>query len=351
MASVTLGKSSVRSDIIVVAMRVPFGIFDHVDRGEGPLAALYESRLRLVEAADAAGFRTYHVAEHHATSLGMAPSPGIFLAALAKRTRRIRFGPLVYILPLYPPLRLIEEICMLDQLSGGRFELGVGRGISPYELAYNNVDFLEAAEIYEEALQVIVAGLTQKTLTYRGRHYQFRGVPMELEPVQRPHPPLWQGVTSAESATAAAKRGASVVGHGPIAGLRPIVEAYLAAWDGQASGAGLVGCGRHIHVAETDAEAMKIAAPAYRAWYDSLVSLWRKFRSVPFHFAETLEIAIAKDSAIVGSPATVRAEIERHLSESRCNYFVTRFAYGTLTHEQSARSLALFASEVMPHFA
>src|ERR1043166_8614206 len=90
-------------------MRVPFGIFDHVDRGEGPLAALYESRLRLVEAADAAGFRTYHVAEHHATSLGMAPSPGIFLAALAKRTRRIRFGPLVYILPLYPPLRLIEH--------------------------------------------------------------------------------------------------------------------------------------------------------------------------------------------------------------------------------------------------
>src|SRR5207247_4396537 len=143
---------------------------------------------------------------------------------------------------------------------------------------------LEAAEIYEEALQVILAGLTQKTLTYRGRHYQFRGVPMELEPVQRPHPPLWQGVTSAESATAAAKRGASVVGHGPIAGLRPIVEALLAAWDGRASGAGLVGCGRHIHVAETDAEAMKIAAPAYRAWYDSLVSLWRKFRSVPFHF-------------------------------------------------------------------
>src|SRR3989442_9453684 len=132
--------------MIQVAMRVECGIFDHVDGGEGSLAALYDSRLRLVEAADTAGFRTYHVAEHHATSLGMAPSPGIFLAALAQRTRRIRFGPLVYILPLYPPLRLIEEICMLDQLSGGRFGLGVGRGFSPYEIAYNNVDFLQAAE-------------------------------------------------------------------------------------------------------------------------------------------------------------------------------------------------------------
>src|SRR5713101_3502305 len=207
-------------------MKVEFGVFDHVDRGETSLAALYESRLTLTSAYDAAGFRTYHVAEHHATSLGMAPSPAVYLAAVAQRTRRLRFGPLVYILPLYTPLRLIEEICMLDQMSGGRFELGVGRGISPYELAYNNVDFLEAAEIYEEALQVILAGLTSKTLTHRGRHYQFKKVPMVLKPVQRPYPPLWQGVTSVESAIAAARRGASVVGHGPIGGLRPIVDAY-----------------------------------------------------------------------------------------------------------------------------
>ena len=327
-------------------MTVEFGVFDHVDRGDAPLGALYESRLSLVEAYDATGFRTYHVAEHHATSLGMAPSPGVYLAAVAQRTRRLRFGPLVYILPLYTPLRLIEEICMLDQMSGGRFELGVGRGISPYELAYCNLNFLDAAEIYEESLQVILAGLTSKTLTHIGKHYQYRGVPIEIAPVQKPYPPLWQGVTSVESAVGAAKRGANAVSHGPIAGVRPIAEAYL----GASGGKGLVGCGRHIFVADTDAEAMKVAAPAYKVWYDSLVSLWRKFRSVPYHFAENLELALAKDSAIVGSPATVRAEIERHVAETRCNYFVTRFAYGNLTHEESARSLALFTSEVMPHF-
>ncbi|HYE92870.1 MAG TPA: LLM class flavin-dependent oxidoreductase [Terriglobales bacterium] len=330
-------------------MSVAFGVFDHLDRGPGPLHELYESRLKLVEAYDAAGFRGYHVAEHHATPLGMAPSPGIYLAAVAQRTRRLRFGPLVYIVPLYPPLRLIEEICMLDQLSNGRFELGVGRGISPYELAYSNVSFLEAADIHEEALQVILAGLTSKTLTHRGHYFQFRGVPMELEPVQRPHPPLWQGVTSPESAAAAARRGANVVGHGPIGGMRPIADAYLSVTGGTLeNNRGFVGCGRHIFVADTDEEARKVAAPAYKAWYDSLVSLWRKFRSIPYHFAESLEIALARDAAIVGSPATVRAEIERHVAESRCNYFVTRFAYGTLTYEQSARSLALFANEVMP---
>src|ERR1700722_3403011 len=102
------------------AMR--FGVFDHVDRGAGPLHAFYQDRLALTEEYDRAGFHAYHVAEHHATPLGCAPSPGLFLAAVAQRTTRLRFGPLVYTLPLYHPLRLLDEICMLDQISGGRLE-------------------------------------------------------------------------------------------------------------------------------------------------------------------------------------------------------------------------------------
>lgn len=104
-----------------------FGLFDWIDRGTVPLHQLYAERLRLLEAADAAGFFCYHLAEHHATPLGMAPSPALFLTAAAQHTQRIRLGPLVYLLPLYNPLRLIEEVCMLDHLSGGRLELGVGR--------------------------------------------------------------------------------------------------------------------------------------------------------------------------------------------------------------------------------
>ena len=103
-----------------------FGLFDWIDRGETPLHQLYEERLRLLEAADAAGFLGYHLAEHHATPLGMAPSPSLFLTAAAQRTRNIRLGPLGYLLPLYDPLRLIEEVCMLDHISGGRLDLGVG---------------------------------------------------------------------------------------------------------------------------------------------------------------------------------------------------------------------------------
>ena len=112
-----------------------FGVFDHMDDADVPHGELYANRLRLAEAFDRAGFHAYHLAEHHGTPIGCAASPGLFLAALAQRTRRLRFGPMVYLLPFYHPLRLIEEVCMLDQMSGGRLELGIGRGVSPFETA------------------------------------------------------------------------------------------------------------------------------------------------------------------------------------------------------------------------
>jgi alkanesulfonate monooxygenase SsuD/methylene tetrahydromethanopterin reductase-like flavin-dependent oxidoreductase (luciferase family) len=117
----------------VLPVPLRFGVFDWVDDGDRPTADLYEDRLRMVEYADRGPFWCYHVAEHHGTPLGLAPSPNLFLAAAAQRTRRIRLGTLVNVLPLYDPVRLWEEVCMLDHLSGGRLELGIGRGGSPGE--------------------------------------------------------------------------------------------------------------------------------------------------------------------------------------------------------------------------
>src|SRR5437588_13032164 len=107
------------------------GVFDHLDRNERPLHAFYEERLKIVEAYDRGGFYAYHTAEHHATPLGHAASPSAFLAAVAQRTQRLHFRPLVYTRPLHNPLRLDEAICLLDQLSSARFDNGVGRGTAP----------------------------------------------------------------------------------------------------------------------------------------------------------------------------------------------------------------------------
>src|SRR5260370_39276679 len=103
-----------------------FGIFDHLDDSGLPLSAHFEERLKLIEAYDRAGFYGYHLAEHHNTPLGYAPSPGVFLSAVAQPTRQTRFGPMVYLLPLYHPLRLIDAICMLDQMRRGPLLVRVG---------------------------------------------------------------------------------------------------------------------------------------------------------------------------------------------------------------------------------
>jgi alkanesulfonate monooxygenase SsuD/methylene tetrahydromethanopterin reductase-like flavin-dependent oxidoreductase (luciferase family) len=148
-----------------------FGVFDHLDRDDQTLGDYYSARLQIIETYDRLGFYAYHVAEHHATPLGMAPSPSVFLAAVAQRTRQLRFGALVYALPLYHPLRMIEEICMLDQLSRGRLEIGFGRGSSPSELIYYGQDPDQSQKIYAEALELVVAGLTQRSLTFHGEFF------------------------------------------------------------------------------------------------------------------------------------------------------------------------------------
>src|SRR5580693_4561373 len=207
-----------------------FGVFDHLDRGERSITALYEERLQIIEHYDRTGFHAYHLAEHHSTPLGMAPSPSVYLSAVAQRTRRLRFGPLVYTLPLYHPLRLIDEICMLDQMSGGRLLLGVGRGISPIENRYFGHDPADTALMYAEALEVLLRGLTTQELTFEGRYYQFRDVPMELTPLQRPFPPLWYGIGRPDGTVWTAQHKVNIVTNLDAAMTRAITDRFRAEW-------------------------------------------------------------------------------------------------------------------------
>ena len=109
-----------------------FGIFDWIEWGEAPLNEVFEAKLKLMQHAEKCGFACYHVAEHHGTPLSINGSPGLFLASAAQRTERIRLSPLTYCLPWHNPYRLYNEICMLDQLSKGRLEVGVSRGVVPH---------------------------------------------------------------------------------------------------------------------------------------------------------------------------------------------------------------------------
>ena len=333
-----------------------FGIFDHMDRGNGSLGEQYESRLRLIEAYDRAGFHAYHLAEHHATPLGMAPSPSVFLAAVAQRTRRLRFGPLVYTLSLHHPLRLAEEICMLDHMSGGRLELGIGRGISPLELTAFGVDAAQAQPIYIEALAIVRQALTQQTVTFEGKFFHFRDVPIEMAPVQKPHPPLWYGVAKPEGTTWPAQNKVNIATNTPADRARVITDAYRAAWKAAGNSMAalpLVGMNRHIVIADSDAAAQASARRAYRVWYASFMKLWIKHNAKPPNavYPESFEELERIGLGVAGSPERVRRVLTEQVATAGINYLACRFAFGDLTFEEAHRSVALFVEGVMPALA
>jgi alkanesulfonate monooxygenase SsuD/methylene tetrahydromethanopterin reductase-like flavin-dependent oxidoreductase (luciferase family) len=331
-----------------------FGVFDHLDRGPGTLQQYYEDRLRIVEAYDRSGFYGYHVAEHHATPLGMAPSPSVFLSAIAQRTRRLRFGPFVWVLPLYHPLRMISEICMLDQMSGGRLEIGFGRGASPIELDYFGQNPAEAQKKYTEELEIVLKGLTQRSLTYKGEYYSFQDVPICLEPLQKPYPPIWYGVHATESARRAARRGLNIVSLDRTDETRDFVDAFLDEWRAAQRGrpVPMIGLGRFIVVAETDKEAETLARRAYPVWNESFNYLFTKHGTVPsIPRPPTYEAIHAEGKAIAGASKTVAAFLKRQMADAKCNYLVGQFAFGDLTLGETLRSIELFTREVMPALA
>ncbi len=334
-----------------------FGIFDHLDDSGQPLAKHFESRLKLVEAYDRAGFYGYHLAEHHNTPLGYAPSPSVFLSAVAQRTRQLKFGPMVYLLPLYHPLRLIDESCMLDQMSNGRFLYGVWRGISPIEVGFYGVDFARGAAQFHEAFEVIRLGLTEERLSFHGEFYDFDDVPVPMKPFQRPYPALWYGLGNPGSVAWCAANAANTVTRRPPGQVRSITDAYRAEWKrlGRAEAdLPLLGVNRHIIIAETEAAARETAGRAYPVWRYHMGKLWHDY-NVPFPLEAALpeEFAVLQQhgDAIAGTPAQVRDYIASEIAATGVNYYVCDFAFGAMTHAEAMRSIDLFAGEVMPAFA
>ncbi|MGA2392074.1 MAG: LLM class flavin-dependent oxidoreductase [Candidatus Lustribacter sp.] len=335
-----------------------FGAFDHIDRGIVPTAEQYEQRLQIVEAIEESGwFHAFHMAEHHGTPLGMAPSPSVFLAAVAQRTTTLRFGPMVYMMAGYHPYRLYEEICMLDQMSFGRLELGIGRGVSPIELSFLGVSSPELAnEMYAESLDVLFRAFANDgTLNFQGKHYQFDNVPVPMAPYQKPHPPLWYGIGSPERTIWATAYNVNLMTNQKAADARVIGDRFRLEW----ANAGkdprdlpFFASTKHLVIADTDAEALALAKSAYAMYTNHTTLLWRQ-RNIPRlrAWVDDFDEALAGRLIIAGSPKRVRDELAAFIEEAGINYLATRVAFGDLTFEQSLHSLELLTEQVLPDLA
>lgn len=339
-----------------------FGIFDHVDKSGRPLAQQFAERIEYVAAADRLGFYCYHVAEHHATPLNMVPVPGVFLGAVAQATQNIRLGPLTYLLPLYSPLRLIEEIGIFDHLSNGRMEIGVGRGVSPFELNYHNVDPETGREVFLETLDILIEGMTHDSLTYKGKHYNYKDVPMELPPLQKPHPPIWYPSSNPGGSAFAGERGLHYCTLGGMEAAKAAIDSYKEAYAKRGGtpigperpfpGGTAIGVSRQVTLADTDEDAWRIARPAYKKWHASLIKLWEENKVEGPAFArsmvDSVDKAMAGGAHLVGTPDKVAELLAEQIETLGINYMVIAFNIGDMAHEDAMRSVTLFGEEVMP---
>jgi alkanesulfonate monooxygenase SsuD/methylene tetrahydromethanopterin reductase-like flavin-dependent oxidoreductase (luciferase family) len=337
-------------------MGLQFGWWDHFEqRSDMPLWQQYDERIELIRHAEELGFYGYHIAEHHLTTLDMAPSPIVFLAAAARATKSIRLGTMVLCLPLYHPTRLVQEFCMIDQLSHGRFMPGVGRGVRDPEHELFGSDLAAMRDTYEEVLAILRQGLSTGRITHRGEQFQYDDVPVHFEMAQKPYPRFWYAGNLAR----AAEQGMNGLGRAT----RDMVEQYWQIWDAGRQRNDprflgddpLVGSTRHMVIAETDAEAVTLAKRAFVAYAEHFYCTDPRLGpaptpGLPSRGGTNFELMREAGQVLVGSPATVRDALRRYVETvgPKHNYLCGAFQWGDLTSEEARRSLDLFAAEVRP---
>jgi alkanesulfonate monooxygenase SsuD/methylene tetrahydromethanopterin reductase-like flavin-dependent oxidoreductase (luciferase family) len=177
----------------------------------GPLEEVYARALERIEIMDKTGFDAVWLAEHHFTTFSVCPSVHMLGTLAAARTDRLRIGTAVSLAALYHPLRLAEEVALLDVLSGGRVNWGAGRGFAHSEFNAFGVPVEESAERFREAVEIVLAAWTQARMSYRGKHFCFDDIEVMPKPLQAPHPPTWMAATSESAIDWAAGRGFSIL--------------------------------------------------------------------------------------------------------------------------------------------
>jgi alkanesulfonate monooxygenase SsuD/methylene tetrahydromethanopterin reductase-like flavin-dependent oxidoreductase (luciferase family) len=334
---------------------VNFGIFDWIEASGRPPAEVYEHKLELATAAERAGFHGFFIAEHHGTPLSIDGSPAALLSALFQRTRHLRAGALTFCLPWYHPYRFYSEVCMLDHLSYGRLELGVGRGVSPIEskiFGLNSID--ESRDKYRATLDTFFETCRKNTMAVGGVEAE-----VHVKPYQKPYPPLWFPSSSKDLIDFTARHGYHTAYIGRHADCGPLFARYRELWEKHRNDPGrhnahvaapFLAKTQHLVIADTDAEAERIGLAAYDAWARHIHHLTRKlgrpdvFKTTPYD----------EDSAqrlIAGAPRTVLEKLREMLRATGANYLLGIFSFGDLAPEHAMRSIELFATEVKPALA
>jgi alkanesulfonate monooxygenase SsuD/methylene tetrahydromethanopterin reductase-like flavin-dependent oxidoreductase (luciferase family) len=325
-----------------------------------------------MEWAEELGFDEVWLTEHHFIDYGLAVDPATLAAAAASRTRRVRIGLAAAILPFHHPVRLAEQLALIDIISNGRLDVGLGRGNRPAEFRGYNVPAEESRERFDETVEVMLRAWTEEHFSHRGRFYTVPEARVIPKPLQRPHPPLFQVCVSKDGIENTALRGWPMLNSllfGPVEQLvasRDIyvdtlkkvgrseaeVQQLLSRW----------GVSRQIYVADTDAQALE-EARTFEMWYqesfrrfivperieDAPPSLQPGFRAMAERLSKVTWGKLVRETLAFGAPDTVARHIET-MRQMGVGQVLCWMNFGGLPQEKIRRSMELFAREVLPRF-
>jgi alkanesulfonate monooxygenase SsuD/methylene tetrahydromethanopterin reductase-like flavin-dependent oxidoreductase (luciferase family) len=342
-------------------MTPTFGIFDHIEDIPGTSTQkLLQDRLALVQLADEAGFASFHLAEHHGSGLCMAPTQEIFIAAASQLTKTIRFGPMVKLLPLHHPVEILENMCLTDQLTGGRLDFGVGRGVAPIEHAWFGSKWTESRERFEDTLGIICNAFATGEISSAGSAYHdFPTVPLSTKPLQEPIPFWYPG-----NPVVAGRHGMSLLCPGPVP--QSTYDAYIESWEKHRGGTlrldgpnsrPRIGSASIVTLAPTEKEALAISRRGVEG-------LMRRTKHVHTYDPLVLsqaecEIAIKPLNAILASiedaiaygagvPEQITERFAAILETGYVDHIALQVPTGDMTYDEARRTVELFGSEVMP---
>ena len=327
-------------------------------------AEMFRKQMEEVELAERLGIDQIWFFEHHLNPTGPVPSPNLLIAAAARTTSRIRFASMVNILPFRHPLLVAEEAAMLDNLTDGRFDMGLGRGLRPPEFAAFGVDQQQSREMFAESFDVIRRVFADENFEHSGKYWTVRkDAPLAPPLVQRPHPPFLVSAQSEESLRWAARHDIPFAQIDSLAdqarhdaalyrevqtahGHAPAPRLYLM---------------REIYVADSDARARAEAEP----WMLQQWQLWNRYtqftrggklpesydfwrRQAPMLHAMGFAEIVAQDMVILGGPETVAEAILRLVGQLDLMGLAMIFKLGAMPYDMVERSMTLFGEEVMP---
>ena len=361
---------------------VEFGVFDNFgsfEMASSLLAAdVYERHIREAQEAEQLGYKYYFFIEHQNAVFGQITSPTVYLAALAQHTSSLRFGPMVYQLPMHHPMRLAQDAAMLDHLSRGRLEFGTGLGIHEHEFLRWNLPFYDRRAMAVEAMDIIIKAWTEDTVTYQGNYWQFDEAIPRPKPYQQPHPPVWVGAHSKESFDYAVEHGFHVGQNIDVdTTVAEKFDYFRSAWKEQRGNDPLprILMVRHVHVADTDEQAKAEAEPELLKGFiqqkerELIASTRIGWGSSPRgtgtestpdqqqrgqvfqNTSNSYDFWIDSGLAVVGSPDTIIRKLEEKRQLIGFDLFLAQHHLGEMPPDQSLRSMRLFGEKVIPAFA